>query len=534
MAEGYKDLLMMAITLAHRGLDLSLWLYCPLLPAALGHGLCSGLLIFCVVGFDCSGEDIHTFFSFMLTLTCAGLLSSITLSCKTLKLLAWFFDFEPLHCQVLYRAIQRIYFSLLFNLLESHPPGSVFISASFSLVAAQGWHEATSGVVVLTWEFNSSASSCRVHVANLSWLCCGQLIMLNKFPFSIIDFDVIVGMDWLSKRKFAIVCHEKVVRIPLEGDEILQVHGERTQGVVKTLINTKVEFRIDLVHGATLVAKSPYRLAPLEIQELSEQLRELQDKVLELLRKEKFYAKFTKSEGVKNWEEKRRMKSRRVQAVAMTIQYGVRGMILIAQSEAFKQENVPLVGSEMDEAHASREYAQKRLLGLDWHMEKKEDESLYFRESYMSYIVGNAGTGLVLDEAQASRSPVLWAEIGESSLTGPELAEIEESSLIGPELVQETTDKVVLIKEKLKAARDHQKSCADNRCKLLEFEVGDRVMQKVSPWKGVIRFGKKGKLAPRYVGPFEILERMGPVAYRFRLLEELSGVHDTFHVSNLK
>ncbi|GJT56573.1 putative reverse transcriptase domain-containing protein [Tanacetum coccineum] len=119
------------------------------------------------------------------------------------------------------------------------------------------------------------------------------------------------------------------------------------------------------------------------------------------------------------------------------------------------------------------------------------------------------------------RSLVLWAEIGESSL-------------IGPELVQEKTDKVVLIKEKLKVARDRQKSYVDNRCKPLEFEAGDRVMLKVSPWKGVIRFGKKGKLAPRYVGPFEILERVGHVAYRLRLPEELSGVHDTFHVSNLK
>ncbi|GJT75791.1 putative reverse transcriptase domain-containing protein [Tanacetum coccineum] len=113
-------------------------------------------------------------------------------------------------------------------------------------------------------------------------------------------------------------------------------------------------------------------------------------------------------------------------------------------------------------------------------------------------------------------------------------AEIGESSLIGPELIQETTDKVVLINEKLKSARDRQKSYADNRRKPLEFEVGDRVMLKVSPWKGVIRFGKKGKLAPRYVGPFEILERIGLVAYRLRLPEELSGVHDTFHISNLK
>ncbi|GJV37372.1 hypothetical protein Tco_1409849 [Tanacetum coccineum] len=119
------------------------------------------------------------------------------------------------------------------------------------------------------------------------------------------------------------------------------------------------------------------------------------------------------------------------------------------------------------------------------------------------------------------RSPVLWAEIGESSL-------------IRHELIQETTDKVVLIKEKLKAARDRQKSYADNKRKPLEFEAGDRVMLKVSPWKCVIRFGKKGKLAPRYVGPFEIFKRIGPVAYRLRLPDELSEIHDTLHVSNLK
>nr|GEY87134.1 putative reverse transcriptase domain-containing protein [Tanacetum cinerariifolium] len=119
------------------------------------------------------------------------------------------------------------------------------------------------------------------------------------------------------------------------------------------------------------------------------------------------------------------------------------------------------------------------------------------------------------------RSPFLWVEI-------------KESRLIGPELVQETTDKVVHIKEKLNAARDHQKSYADNWRKPLEFEVDDQVLLKVSPWKGVVRFGKKGKLAPRYVGPFEIVERIGHVAYPLRLHYKLSSVHDTFHVSNLK
>ncbi|GJT20020.1 putative reverse transcriptase domain-containing protein [Tanacetum coccineum] len=119
------------------------------------------------------------------------------------------------------------------------------------------------------------------------------------------------------------------------------------------------------------------------------------------------------------------------------------------------------------------------------------------------------------------RSPVIWTEVGESQL-------------IGPEIVQETTEKIVQIKERLKTARSRQKSYADKRRKPLEFQVGDRVLLKVSPWKGVVRFGKKGKLAPRYVGPFEIVERVGPVAYRLKLPQELSCVHDTFHVSNLK
>ncbi|GJQ90471.1 putative reverse transcriptase domain-containing protein [Tanacetum coccineum] len=119
------------------------------------------------------------------------------------------------------------------------------------------------------------------------------------------------------------------------------------------------------------------------------------------------------------------------------------------------------------------------------------------------------------------RSSVLWAEIGDNGL-------------IGPEFVQETTDKVVVIRDRLKAARDHQKRYVDNRRKPLEFQVGNHVMLKVSPWKGVVRFEKKGKLAPRFVGPFEILERICHVAYRLRLPKELSSVHNTFQVSNIK
>ncbi|GJZ59920.1 hypothetical protein Tco_0615736 [Tanacetum coccineum] len=171
-----------------------------------------------------------------------------------------------------------------------------------------------------------------------------------SIPLSRGSFDVIVGMEWLSTRKFLIVCHEKVVRIPLEGNEILQVHGERTQGVVKTLNKHKEE-----KHGVHLKL------------------------VLEVLRNEKLYAKssvkdkilatLSETSKVENapakmpcktnvvidaLRRKERVKPRHVRAMAMTIWYGVRGMMLAAQSKAFKEENGMIRTVVMDEAHASR------------------------------------------------------------------------------------------------------------------------------------------------------------------------------------
>ncbi|GJS32706.1 hypothetical protein Tco_0531088 [Tanacetum coccineum] len=107
-------------------------------------------------------------------------------------------------------------------------------------------------------------------------------------------------------------------------------------------------------------------------------------------------------------------------------------------------------------------------------------------------------------------------------------------TFIGPELVKENTKKISQIKDRHKATRDRQKSYADKRRKSLEFSVGDHVLLKVSPRKGVVHFGKKGKMTPRFVGPFEITKRIELVAYRLRLPKGLNGVHDTFHMSNLK
>nr|GEV36217.1 hypothetical protein [Tanacetum cinerariifolium] len=98
----------------------------------------------------------------------------------------------------------------------------------------------------------------------------------------------------------------------------------------------------------------------------------------------------------------------------------------------------------------------------------------------------------------------------------------------------QTLKDMLRIKDRLRAVRDRQKSYTDKRRKPLEFSIGDHVMTKVSPWKGVVRFEKKRKLAPRFVRPFEIIEKVGTVTYRLDFPEELNGVHDTFQVSNLK
>ncbi|GJT11334.1 retrotransposon protein, putative, ty3-gypsy subclass [Tanacetum coccineum] len=245
---------------------------------------------------------------------------------------------------------------------------------------------------------------------------------------------------------------------------------------------------------------------------------------------------------------KERVKPRRVRAMAMTIQYGVRGMILAAQRNDENGSNrmrlmhqgesydVEWPGMKRDIATyvsecltcAKVKAEHQRPLGLlqqpkipEWKWENiimdfitklprtrsgpdaiwlvvdrltKSAHFLAIREDYSTEklarlytdeIVARHGVHVLIILDRDARSPMLWVELGEGSL-------------IEPELVQETTNKVVVIKEKLQAARDHQKSYADSGSKMTEYEVGENVLSKVSSWKGVMRFEKKGKLAPRY------------------------------------
>ena len=103
--------------------------------------------------------------------------------------------------------------------------------------------------------------------------------------------------------------------------------------------------------------------------------------------------------------------------------------------------------------------------------------------------------------------------------------------MIGPYIVKDIEEKVQVIQQRLKVASDRHKSYADLKRKDIEYEVGDKVSLKVSPWRKVLRFGKKGKLSLRFIGPYEVLERIGPVAYRLALPLELAKLHDVFHVS---
>nr|GEY82516.1 putative reverse transcriptase domain-containing protein [Tanacetum cinerariifolium] len=178
-----------------------------------------------------------------------------------------------------------------------------------------------------------------------------------------------------------------------------------------------------------------------------------------------------------------------------------------------------------DKASKDLKVPAEWLRGLETPFERQDDGVIYFFDRIWIPSVGGVRK-LIMDEAHTSIYSIH---------SGADKMYYDLRDLYWwPEIVQETTEKIIQIKERLKTAGSRQKSYADKRRKPLEFKVRDRVLLKVSPWKGVVRFGKKGKIAPRYVRPFEIVECVGPVAYQLKLPHELSCVHDTFHVSNLK
>nr|GEU34751.1 hypothetical protein [Tanacetum cinerariifolium] len=419
----------------------------------------------------------------------------------------------------------------------------------------------------------------------------GHPFNIDLMPVKLGSFDVIIGMDWLRRCHAVIVCDAKLVQIPY-GNETLTFRGNECNNgresrltaiscskaqenmakgyqIFLAQITTKkegdksegkqlkdvsvvrdfpevfpedlpvvrdfpevfpedlpglsparpVEFQIDLIPGAAPVARAPYRLAPSEMKELSEQLQELSEKG------------FIKP-NLRSGYHQLRVREQDVPKTAFRTRYRHYKF----QVMPFELTNAPAkaLGTEISMSTAyhpeTDDQSERTIQTLEDMMRACviDFEKGWVKHLPLCGFLDNSSYHASIKAApyealygRKCRSPVCWAEVGEAQLTGPEL-------------IQETTEKIVLIKHIIQAAQDRQKSYADLKRKSMEFEVGDKVMLKVSPWKGVVRFGKRGKLNPRYVGPFKVLAKVGKVAYRLELPQELSIVHHTFHVPNLK
>ncbi|GJU81656.1 putative reverse transcriptase domain-containing protein [Tanacetum coccineum] len=529
------------------------------------------------------------------------------------------------------------------------------------------------------------------------------------------SFDVIIGMDRLRRCHAVIVCDEKLVQI-LYGNETLTFHGNKSSNgresrltvisyskaqeymakgcqVFLAQISAKkdedksegkqlkdvpiirdfpkvfpedllglplarpVEFEIDLIPGAAPVARAPYRLAPSEMKESSEQLQSFRKKgfirpiltlgaglirqkegwviqdvhrgttdekeheehlkaILELLKKEKLYAKFSKCEfwipkvhflghvidsrvfslvvlskvhwrisedcnqpmsvtqkGIKfDWGEKEEnafqlIKQKLCSAPILALPEGSEGFVVYCDA-SHKGLGAVLMQREKVIAYASR---QLKVHEKNYTTHDLELGSVVFAlKIWRHYLYGTRCTVFtdhkslqhILDQKELNMRQRRWLELlsdydcdiryhpGKANVVAdalsPQIEAQKLENLVNEDVggmirkdipkerleprADEHKEKIVLIKQRMQAAQDRQNSYADQKRKLMEFEVGDKVMLKDSPWKGVVRFVKRGKLNPRYVGPFKVLAKVGKVAYKLELPQELSRVHHTFHV----
>nr|GEU77681.1 putative reverse transcriptase domain-containing protein [Tanacetum cinerariifolium] len=324
---------------------------------------------------------------------------------------------------------------------------------------------------------------------------------------------------------------------------------------------SQVELYIDLIPGAAPVARTPYRLAPSKMKELSEQLRELSEKgfirpssspwgapnryplpriddLFDYLQGSSVYSKIDLRSGY----HQLRIREEDIPITAFRTQYGHYEF----QVMPFGLTNAPVAFMDLMN-RVCKPYLDKFMIVfiddiLIYSKNKKEhgehlrtilnllrSESL---DGISTYLWLNSHTIIVITLVLKVHLSKLYTEGNVDRMYVGVRLEMPNSR--GPKMIREMTEMIVQIENQLLAARSRQKSYADVRRKPLEFEVGDKIMLKVSPWKGVIRFGKHEKLSPRYIGPFKILSRVGPVAYKLELPRELQGIHNTFHVSNLK
>nr|GEX22442.1 reverse transcriptase domain-containing protein [Tanacetum cinerariifolium] len=341
-----------------------------------------------------------------------------------------------------------------------------------------------------------------------------QPFKIDLMPIKLSSFDVVIDMDWLSKYHAKILCEEKVIHIPIDSETfIIRVVENKSDEkrledipVVKEFPDIfpedlpglppvhQVESQIDLILGTAPVACAPYRLAP------SEMINDIFDQ----LQGSSVHLKINLRSGY----HQLRVKEEDIPKTAFSMRYRHYEF----QVMPFGLTNAPAVFMDL------MNQCQKLtglLVQLEIPMWKWERIAMDFVIKLPKTSNGHdtiiKATPFEALYGQKCRSPVRWAKIGDVQL-------------MGPKIIHETTETIVQIRQRLQAARDWQRSYANIRRKPLKFQVGDQVMLKVSPRKGVIRFGKQRKLNPLYIGPLKILKRIGPVAYKLKLPEELSNV----------
>nr|GEU35556.1 putative reverse transcriptase domain-containing protein [Tanacetum cinerariifolium] len=349
-----------------------------------------------------------------------------------------------------------------------------------------------------------------------------------------------------------------------------------------SLPTRQVKFQIDLVPGAAPVARAPYRLAHSRMKDLSEQLKELSDKgfirhssspwgapnrysppriddLFDQLQGSSVYSKI----DLRLSYHQLRVREEDIPKTAFRTRYGHYEF----QDMPFGLTNAPtvfmdlmnrvckpyldkfmivyiddiLIYSKDEKEHEEHLKAILELLKKEelyakfpnWASPKSPMEIRQFLGlARLSESVDNHPNSVVALRRLRKLSDKIRSDVV------PLLFRLDMSTAYHPETDVQSERTIQTLEDMLRACAidfgKGWKSYADLKCKPMEFQVGDKVMLKVLPWKGVVRFGKRGKLNPRYVGPFKVLERVGDVAYKLDLLEELSRVHNTFHVSNLK
>ncbi|GJU20640.1 putative reverse transcriptase domain-containing protein [Tanacetum coccineum] len=374
------------------------------------------------------------------------------------------------------------------------------------------------------------------------------LILLNK-PFEINlmliklgSFDIVIGMDWLSKYYARIICDEKVVHIPIDGYHQLRVRDEdisntafRTryihyefQVMPFGLTNTPAMF-MDLMNRVCKPYLDKFMIVFIDdiliySRKKEEHAHHLRI-ILELLKKEKLYAKFSKCDF---WISIMQFLGHVINSQGINVD--------LAKIEEVTNWASPTTPTEVRQflglASYYRRFIEDRLTKSAHFIPTRETYSIEtLTRLYIKEIVSRHGVPIsIISDRDSHFTSRFWQSMQNALGT-----QLDMSTAYHPQTDGQSERTIQTLEDMLRAsARDRQRSYANVRRKPLEFQVGDRVMLKVSPQKGVIRFVKRGKLNPRYIGPFKILDKVGPVAYKLELPEELSNVHNTFHVSNLK